>query len=517
MNAKNNRILLSIFLSLCFSVIEAQQNDSVKVEIKNTGKVINSTFSDGAPVISADGSVMMFTSRRPVSEKEIKKQKESMEHVYMSEYNKTTKKWSAPKLLPEDINVEGRNNSAIALSNDGQKLLLYRDDENGNGDIWESELNGTAWSEPVKLPDPINSKYQETSASLSPDGRTIYFVSNRPGGKGGLDIWYCKQDSAGHWGMAINIGAPINTKQDEEGVFIHPDGKTLYFSSKGHGGLGGYDIFKSVYENGKWSEPVNLGAPINTKGDDVFFVMEANGETGYYASKMAGGIGDYDIYKISFIPVKKKNTGPKLTLIQGMVVDDETSQPIEASIITTDNEKNTELAKVKSNSSTGKFLISLPSGKNYGISANAPGYLFYSDNFNIPDTAAYKEVVLTIRLKKLQVGKQIVLHNIFYDFDKATLRSESLSEMERLVALMNENPSMKVEISSYTDNKGSQAYNLNLSQARAQSVVNYLINKGISKDRLVAKGYGMANPIASNDTDDGRQMNRRTEFKILSN
>ena len=494
------------------------KNDSVKITVTNL-KAINSTFSDYSPVISADGSVLMFASRRSVTEKEIAKKKESMEHIFESDYNAKTKKWSAPKMLSATINQESRMNCPLALSNDGQEMFIYRDDSKKNGDIWETTLSGEDWNEPVKLSEPVNSKYHESKASLAPDGRTLYFVSDRPGGLAGRDIYVCTRDSAGHWGAATNLGAPINTAEDEEGVFIHPDGKTLYFSSKGHGGFGGYDIFRSDFINGAWSEPVNLGEPINTPDDDVFFVLGADGKTGFYSSSRKGGMGEQDIYQVTFTPIKvnKKNSWPRLTLLKGVVIDEVTSKPVEATIEITDIEKKTLVTKLTSNSSTGNFMVSLPAGKNYGINVSAPGYLFHSENFNLPDTAAYNEVNLVIKLKKLEVGKNIVLNNIFYDFDKATLKDESTSELDKMIKLMNENPALKVEIASFTDSKGKDDYNMRLSQARAQSVVDYLISKGIDKARLVAKGYGKENPIASNDTDEGRQQNRRTEFKVLSN
>jgi outer membrane protein OmpA-like peptidoglycan-associated protein/Tol biopolymer transport system component len=497
-----------------YTFAQKKNVDKAKITIKNLGKEINSSFSDFAPVISADGSTMIFTSRRPVTEKEIAKHKQSMEHVYISQYNEKKKKWSPAVLLSENINVQGRNNSALAISNDGQRILIYRDDENGNGDIWESVLNGKDWAEPEKLSEPINSKKHESSASYSPDGRRIYFVSNRDNGKGGKDIWYCTQDDDGKWGRLENLGESINTKEDEEGVFIHPDGKTLYFSSKGHNSIGNYDIFKSVLENEKWSSPQSLGSPLNTIGDDAFIVYTADGVQGYYASNRTGGMGEEDIYLVKPITTKKENA-PKLTLFKGVVIDKETQDSLESDIEIIDNEKNTTVSKIKSNSSTGKFLISLPSGKNYGINVKKNGYLFYSDNLTIPDTSAYKEIIKTVQLEKIKAGHKIVLKNIFYDFGKSTLKDESKSELEQLVKLMNENVTSKIEISSHTDNKGADEFNLKLSQVRAQSVVDYLISKGVNKDRLVAKGYGESQPIAE-DTDEGRQINRRTEFKILN-
>lgn len=490
-------------------------NDTLKVVITNPGKEINSAFPDYAPVVSADGELLIFTSRRPVTEKEKEKNKESKENIYSATYSSKKKKWNKATMLGEAINQPGRHNSAIAISNDGQKMLLYRDDVYGNGDIWESTLHGKTWSEPVKLPEPVNSSYQETSASYSPDGKTIYFVSDRLGGHGGLDIWMSTMGKDSIWGKAKNLGTMINTSSDEEGVFMHPDGKTLYFSSKGHKSTGGYDIYKSVNNNGKWSEPVNLGSYINTPEDDVFFVLTADGKTGYYSSIKKDGLGANDIYIINFIPTKKE-IGPALTLLKGTITDEITGDSLESTIVIKDLEKNEEVTTISSNSETGKYLVSLPSGKNYGISVNSTGYLFQSVNVNIPLSTGYQEIIKDVQLKKIEIGKKIVLNNIFYDFDKSTLRTESISELDRMVLLMNQNPTIKIELSSHTDNIGSDDYNMTLSQARAQSVVDYLISKGISKDRLVAKGYGKSIPIATNDTEEGRQQNRRTEFKILS-
>jgi len=245
--------------------------------------------------------------------------------------------------------------------------------------------------------------------------------------------------------------------------------------------------------------------------------LAANGLLGFYSSEKIGGLGKKDIYEIRIIPLKnKKGTTPQLTLLKGVISDEITAAFIEADIDIVDNEKNKVIHTVKSNKSTGKYLVSLPSGKNYGIIVRAKSYLFHSENVNIPYSAGYQEIIRDIKLKKVEIGKSIVLNNIFYDFDKATLRPESTSELERLTVLMNENKTLTIEFSSHTDDKGSDEYNLKLSQMRAQSVVDYLISKGISKERLIAKGYGEVVPVAPNDTEEGRQANRRTEFKILS-
>ncbi len=507
-------------ISIAFSLVSimalhlpAQEKTTAK--LTNMGEVLNSSWADFAPVISADGSTMMFTSTRPVTDKELKSGKATLERIFVSYYNASQQQWSKAVVMPTSVNAAGRNNSAIALSNDAQRLLLYRDDQQGNGDIYESVLTGSTWSEAVRLPEPVNSASHESSATYSPDGNTIFFVSNRKGGMGGRDIWQCKRNPDGSWSTAVPLGEPVNTREDEEGVYLHPDGVTLYFSSKAHGSIGGYDVMYTTRKDGKWSVPQSMGPGVNSKEHDVFLVMEASGQKGYYASAKAGGKGAEDIYLVEFIR-EEQQKGPKLTLLKGVITDAATKAALEADIELTDNATGERITTLKSNAESGRYLVSLPAGRNYGISVSARGYLFHSVNVSMPDTADYNEVVKDIALEKMEVGTTITLNNIFYDFDKSSLRNESLTELDKLFGLLNQNPSMQVEIRSHTDNRGSEDYNVRLSQARAQSVTDYLSGKGISSARLVAKGYGKSQPIASNDTDEGRQLNRRTEFKILS-
>lgn len=494
------------------STNDMENTDSIYAVITNLGENVNTPYDDYAPVVSADGYMMIFTSRRPTLKEDIDMKMQGMENIYVSYYDDMTWKWSRPQLLENTVNQNAKNNSAIALSNDGQRLLLYRGDPDGN--IYESVLEGESWSEPVKLPKPINSKKHESSASIAPDGRTIYFVSNRRGGEGGSDIWVCHQGING-WEKAENLGSAINTSENEEGVFIHPDGKTLFFSSKGHGSKGGYDIFKSVFENNRWSKPVSLGDSINTSADDLFYGLTADGKTGYYSSVRPGGAGMKDIFEVYF-KNKNKKSAPKLTLLKGIVIDNDSFDPVGADIEISDNEKNEVIAVIKSNSSTGKYLISLPAGKNYGIAIKKKGYLFFSENYDIPASAVYKEVYKTIPLQKFVVGNKIALKNVFYDQGKATLRPESLTELNQLVKVMNVNTDIRIEIASHTDSQGSAETNMSLSKARSQSVADYLFAAGISKDQIVVRGYGESKPVASNDTEDGRQLNRRTEITILN-
>ena len=325
---------------------------------------------------------------------------------------------------------------------------------------------------------------------------------------------------------------------------MHPDGKTMYFSSRGHSTMGGFDIFKSEMKpDGTWGNPVNLGYPINGPHDDVFFVMNASGRRGYYASAKQGGYGEKDIYIITFLgadkpfalsnednliasiaePIKSIVAAPavelkanSLTVLKGTITDDNTKKPLEATIELIDNAKNEVIASFKSNSSTGKYLVTLPAGKNYGIAVKAENYLFHSENFDIPANNGYLEVTKDVQLKNVSVGTKIVLRNIFFDFDKSTLKPESTNELQRLIKLLIDIPTLKIEIGGHTDSKGSDDYNLKLSASRAKTVVEYLTKAGIALDRLKSNGYGEAQAIETNETEEGRALNRRTEFTIIS-
>lgn len=511
-----------------------------RVFVDNLGPSINTQYPEYSPSITADEETIIFTARRDNSTGG-KKDSDAgyYEDLYIS--NKLNGKWQLSKLLSKNVNSEEHDASA-GLSPDGSKLFVYRHSGKDGGDLYESTLFGADWEEPVHMNKNINTRYHESSVSLSFDGRHIYFVSDKSSGFGDRDIYYSDMDVKGEWGPSKNIGAELNTKYGEEGVFMHPDGKTMYFSSQGHDNLGGYDIFKSIFENGKWGKPINLGYPINGPDDDVFFVVSGSGNRAYFSSSKQGGYGDKDIYKITFLGPEKEPLlstedqliamianpisnlkaeaaldikSAKLTILKGVITDAKNGQVLEASIDLIDNDKNEVLATFKSNSATGKYLVTLPSGKNYGIAVKKDGYLFHSENFNLPDNADYQEFNKDVALKKIEVGSVIVLRNIFFDFDKATIRPESANELDRLTKLLNDNPTLKIELGSHTDSKGSDEYNMKLSDNRSKSVVAYLITKGIAAGRLVAKGYGETKAIDTNDTEAGRQNNRRTEFKIL--
>jgi outer membrane protein OmpA-like peptidoglycan-associated protein len=522
----------------CENGIEYMKNP-VKAKIQNMGSVINSKDEDFAPVISADESILVFTSRRPGSTGELMDETGRLhEDIYIS-YNKNGS-WTTPVNIGKTINTDGHD-ASIALSPDGSQIFIYKDD-NG-GDIFSSKFDGVTWSKPEGLGKNINTKGPERSVSMTADGRTIYFTSDREGGLGGLDIYMSKKDKKGKWGEAVNLGKVVNTAFDDDAPFIHPDGKSLYFSSEGHAGMGMFDIYKTqLQENGTWSHPENMGYPINTADDDIYFVLSADNKHGYYASEREGGLGDADIYLISMpkpevlAEVTSKdvniasNEGKKkigmvakvesfnpITILKGTVRDALTKELLEADVIIIDNDKNEVISEIKTNKVTGSYLVILPSGKNYGLRVQKTDYLFHSENFDIPASTSYQEIVKDVELHKVKVGTKIVLRNIFFDFDKATLRPESASELERLHQLMVDVPTLKIEISGHTDNKGSAEYNKELSEKRAKSVVDYLISKGVAANRLKFAGYGFERPMATNDTDQGRQLNRRTEFEIIEN
>ncbi|MEN9997139.1 MAG: hypothetical protein RI922_129 [Bacteroidota bacterium] len=516
----------------------------IRVFIDNLGKEVNSQFTDYGPVISADESVLLFTSRRPntVGGRIDPGLNEYFEDIYIS-YKQADGKWSSASNMREPVNTDDHDANS-GLSADGTKFLIYIG--KNNGDLYESELLGDKWSKPEAMNKNINTdKYHESSACYSPDGNSVYFVSDKPDGFGSRDIWFSHKDEKGKWGKAENLGPTVNTKYGEEGVFIHPDGKTLYFSSQGHKGMGGYDIFKTIYNDSTktWSTPENIGYPVNTPDDDVFFVVSASGRHGYYTSFNPNGFGEKDLYMVTFLglekpmimnnednliasqaaPVKETVVAPiveikeaQLTILKGVITDALTNKPLDATIEIIDNQMNQVIATFTSNSTTGKYLVSLPAGKNYGIAVKKEGYLFHSENFDIPAASAFQEVTKDVELKGIVVGSKIILKNIFFDFDKATLRPESTNELQRLTKLLTDVPTLKIEISGHTDSKGANDYNLKLSDNRAKAVVDYLIKAGISADRLTYKGYGEDQPISTNDTDAGRQLNRRTEFKIIS-
>ncbi|MBN2890663.1 MAG: PD40 domain-containing protein [Bacteroidales bacterium] len=491
---------------------------------------INSEYPEYCPVITADESKIYFTARRPdcVGATIDPSDGQFYEDVYFAESKDG--KWQEVKNPGMPLNTRFHD-ATVALAPDGNSMLTYR-----GGDLYICYKRGQKWSYPEPLPENINTDAVENSACFSFDGKTIYFVRGKTNDPktSNSDI-YVTRFVNNKWTDPEKLPDIINSPKDEDGVFIHPDGRTLYFSSLGHGTMGGYDIFKSVKDNnGNWTKPVNMGYPINSPDDDIYFVLSADGKTGYYSSVRQNSEGFSDLYKIEFlkekevpvdtvvadndtIEVVQDNETVYLTLVTGMVYDGISLDPVEAEIKIYDNATDSLILVTNSDSKEGTYIVTLPSGTNYGMNVTADNYLFHSENFDLPKDEAFQRIILDIPLFKITEGAKVVLKNIFFDFDQATLRNESVSELMRVVLFLDQNPSVKIEISGHTDNKGSYDYNKKLSKERAKSVVDFLVSKGIEASRLTYRGAAYDEPVASNETEEGRQMNRRVEFKIISN
>lgn len=510
---KKDVVNVDRFIEMC-KVGKELVADSLDFVIENLGPNINSIYPEYVPAVSADEHVMIFTSRRSNSTGgEIDPgDNEFYEDIYIS-YKDENGKWKTPENLGTNVNTP-LHDANIGLSPDGHKLFIYRADfdKKNSGDIFISTLDGKTWSAPIKMQDHINSKDWEPSATISADEKTIFFTSNREGGFGGTDIYSAKLKADGHWEEPVNMGATINTPYDEDAPYIHPDNKTLFFSSRGHKTMGGFDIFTTVYneEKKEWSSPENAGYPINTADDDIYFIWSADGTKGYFSSWRADTYGEKDLYVIH-----RPGGTSNVIVLKGNIYNKENSLPLGSDITITNNDTHEVVGKFKSNKETGRYTLVLPHGKNYGISVESDGFVFYSENFNMPAGNPFFEVKKDVYLEAVKVGSSIVLKNLFFDFDKATLRPSSKTELENLYSFLIDHPEVKVELSGYTDSAGDEKYNKKLSEKRASEVVKFLIEKGIDKSRLVAKGYGESNPIGTNDTEEGRQLNRRTEFKII--
>ena len=588
--------------------------------IINIGKEINSEFEDYAPVVNEDETELVFTSRRRDGNmnENVFSDNKPWEDIFIS--TKEGGKWVPAKNIGAPVTTLNHE-STTALSRDGNTLLIYKDDNNGDIYLTSRKTASEPWSVPEPL-EGINSTYSEVAASLSTDGSTLYFSSNRPGGLGGFDIYVATKDSRGRWTKIKNLGTGINTQFDEEGPFIDYEGKTLYFSSKGRKGMGGYDIFKSTLtdaKDNKWSEPENLGYPINTPDNDVYFVGSKDGRRGYYASVREDGRGYSDIYRIDVPEAKKKEIIPSKLSVK--VFDATTKQAMDAKVSLISVKDNSAIEMTTTRAGSYDFAITSEEAKDFKLSVEKDGYALQSAVINIvgasdkantltrtvelkkPDAQTAKEptpvvkkaptstkfsvkvvdaatkqpldakvsltsvkdkkviggtnggtgsydfaitgegssdyrlsvekngyifqntVVTiakggtrTIELRKPTVGVSQILHNIYFDFNKATFKQESYDELGKLETMMKQNAAMKVEIAGHTDSFGSDSYNKKLSLARASAVRNFLTSKGIDTKRVSAAGYGDTRPLASNDDEQGgREINRRVEFKIIGN
>ena len=485
-------------------------NNPVEFEPINLGASINTEHSEYFPALIADESSLVFTRLTPNPDK-TNRRSPYFEDFYIS--HKKDGEWTRSENMPPPFNSDV-NEGALTLSPDGREAYFARcnaKDGYGSCDIYVSIRKGDKWSQPKNLGPKVNSPYWDTQPSMASDGRTLFFVSNREGGHGKSDIWYTYKNDNGEWSEAVNLGPTINTLGQEMFPFIHPSNTTLYFSSDHHIGMGGQDIFYSKIVDGRFTEPTNIGYPINTSSDETSFIVSPSGKYALFSSDIEGGMGDRDLYTFSLYEEAQPTP---IVYMKGRVLDNETNSPVEAEFEIKDLETNRVIAGTISDAETGDYLLVLPMGGSYALNSKADNYLFHSENFELKQKGleSYEK---DIYLSPIDTGSSVVLNNIFYATNSAELLPESKPELETLLAMLKNNPSIKIEVSGHTDNTGIAENNMLLSRQRAMSVVGYLLENGISPSRLVPKGYGQEKPIDSNETEEGKARNRRTEFKIL--
>lgn len=478
----------------------------------NIGPNVNSSGYEYINAVSLDEGQLYFTRKGS----DIK----SDESFYRSISARSATgqlNWSPAIEIGAPINTPG-NEGALCVSPDGMTIIITccsRRDSYGSCDLYLSHKAGNNWSEPENLGELVNSTAWESQPCLAVDGRTLFFVSTRRGGFGGSDLWKSILQDDGYWGAPVNLGNTINTSSDEMAPFIHPDGRTLYFSSRGHMGMGGADLFVSRSDTeGFWQQPENIGYPVNTKRDEINLIINAKGTEAFISAERENGFGNIDIYRFE---LPEQSRPASVSYVQGKVYDKNTLAPLYASFELIDLQTNDVVVNSVSDLVTGEFLMSLPLDKNYALNVSCKGYLFYSMNFSLNSAHdASNPVKLDIPMQPLQVGEKVVMRNIFFETDKFDLLPESKSELGKLIGFLMKNATMSIEIGGHTDSEGTETHNNQLSQNRAKAVYDYLISNGVEAGRLTFKGYGETMPISSNDTPEGRANNRRTEFKVMS-
>lgn len=611
----------------------AQMNQVKSYKIYRLDNTINSEFTEYNPVVMADESMMAYTALRPSKNKG----DDFVENIYLS--YKANGKWS----LPKGLEINSKTNVGTAgLSADGRQMIIFISSGNNTGSLYTIEKNGEKWSNPSPLGNTINSGYLESTASITSDGKAIYFASNRRGGEGGMDIYKVAKLASGAWGPAVSLGASINTAENEDAPFIHPDGKTLFFTSDGKGSMGGKDIFKTEFVDGKWEKPTNMGFPVNTVADDSYFTLTADGTKGFFSSDRPGGLGGQDIYAFD-MPSKLVNV--PLTMIKGKILAGESGTPVKTEIKIIDVSNGEKIDYVYNpDAETGNYLIIFPPGKNYDMIIEAEGFLPYTININIPEQSYFYELYQKINLSPITqfekvVGQRVSVTNAFYDtkqensesprqvnesmllkndsidvyrmmediisasdevaldyllelmqmvnpieevefnaesteavesvyyfeednttqlqakivaedtiftlptiyvseeaaiqkaekekpttydktvvnkiykfyfdVDKSNIDAKFNSQLNEVLNLLNSHEALAIEISGFASSDGDEKYNREISNARAIAVLNFFNERGISRRRIIAKGFG-ASTVAST-----KEEARRVEVKIV--
>jgi outer membrane protein OmpA-like peptidoglycan-associated protein/Tol biopolymer transport system component len=511
-NAKSKE-LTQQYIAKCQIAIDLV-NNPVPFEPKSLGADLELPHEQYWPSLSLDGKTLVFTMLLPDSlhfrpDGSIMMQ----EDFYVTRF--IDGQWQPAVPIGAPINTIG-NEGAQQISADGNTLVFTgcnRRDGFGKCDIYfaKKDVYGQ-WGRPYNAGSAVNAASADKQPCLSPDGRYLYFASDRAGGLGKMDIWVSELDANGRWGKPKNLGAPINTPGDDICPFIHPDNQTLYFSSDGHPGLGKKDIFMSRRDStGQWTEPVNLGYPINSHRDEIGLVVDNKGVTAYFSSNV-----NSDTKNIYTFELPEAVRPTPVSYVSGLVTDAQTNLPLKAQVQLLNLPKGDTVMSVVSSAESGDFLVSLPVGRQYAMLATSPGYLFNSQHFNLTEThSATEPYVVNIKLEKPQVGANTILRNIFFKFDSYELMPQSFVELNQMAVFIKNSAGVKFEIGGHTDNVGNDAYNQQLSEKRAKSVYDYLISQGVGQSQLSYKGYGKSAPVGDNATAEGREANRRTELKVV--
>ncbi len=489
----------------------------VEFDPQNMGEEVNSEHPEYFPSLSVDGSVLVMTRRIPdmISMGPGDQRPIDNEDFYITYFRDGT--WTPAENMGQPVNTK-LNEGAQSISADG-RYLFYTSCDNletgyGSCDIYYSIRIGKQWSYPENCGTIINSADWESQPSISADGNQLFFSSARPGTLGSYDLWMATMGEDGYWQEPVNLGPEINTPYSEQCPFIHPDGKTLYFSSEGHPGMGSADLFYSTRDaSGKWSKPQNLGYPINTKNREISLSVSADGKTAYFSSDRGKATGDLDIYSFE-LPASVQ--ADPVTWVKAIVLDARTKLPLRAGVQLLNVGSGETVATSYSDPQTGEFLVVLPSGNDYGLFVQKEGYLFHSENFKLLTDMPDAPYVIEVALQPISTGEILTLKNIFFETASAEILPPSEPELTKVLELMRKNPNMRVRVNGHTDNVGSEADNLKLSQNRANSVKQYLVGEGIDASRITTIGFGESKPIDSNATETGRANNRRTEIEILS-
>ena len=496
---------------------------STIMKIENLGFRVNSVLPELRPTISADGNLLFFICEDHPANTKYRTTKNSQD-IWYSERD-SSGKWQNAIHLEAPLNTTTYN-AVYWISPDNNRILIRGAFVNGDylGDgvsLCYRKEDGN-WSKPERLLIKNYGNYdrgRQSGATMANDGQTLLLYMATQTGSYNNDLFVCFLEEDGTWTEPKSLGKNINHPDyNELTPYLASDGVTLYFSSNRPGGLGDNDIWMTRRLDKtwqKWSVPVNLGGPINSEAWDAFFTLDAGGEYAYLTSS-AGSLGESDIVRVKLLEINRPDP---IVMVTGNVYNAKTKEPISASLVYETLPDGTIAGNGVSGATDGAFKIVLPYDKNYSIRATAENFFAISENLNLDSLvkAGYKEIHKDLYLVPIEIGQVVRLNNVFFDFDKASLREESFVELDRVVKLLNENPTIEIDLGAHTDNKGSDDYNMKLSASRARSVMDYLLSKGIAESRLQSHGYGETKPVVDNDTDEHRQMNRRVEFTIIKN